>query len=322
MITSKAYKINGSWYAFNYAGEMYANTNVYYRHDDGSESYYRAKADGSLYCSQWYQDFNQNWYYYDENAKMARGTTKIGKTIYEFDNEGILAANGAVLMGTTYRLADQNGIWVETPGWAFVAGNWYYVLADGSLYTGILEKNGVTYYLTPKMVKNVSLVEVDGVAYQIVENGVATKVTDGFYQKDTSNHLYYVLNGKTWGMGWLNEDGNWYYFAETDETGLYYAVTGTNETIGGKLYHFNLDGTMASQGWGLHEDGSWYYAYASGELATGDVTIGGTAYHFDENGKMKSGVVVEDGVCKLYSEDGALLETGKSQGYLCEPTPA
>ena len=165
------------------------------------------------------------------------------------------------------------------------------------------------------MAKNISLVEVDGVAYQIVENGVATKVTDGFYQKDTSNHLYYVSNGKTWGMGWLNEDGNWYYFAETDETGLYYAVTGTNEMIGGKLYHFNLDGTMASQGWGLHEDGSWYYAYASGELATGDVTIGGTAYHFDENGKMQSGVVVEDGVCKLYSEDGALLETGKSQGW-------
>ena len=315
LVTSKAYKINGSWYAFNYAGEMYVNTNVYYRYEDGSENYYRAKADGSLYCSEWYQDFNQNWYYYDENAKMARGTTKIGKTIYEFDNEGILAANGAVLMGTTYRLADQNGIWVETPGWALVAGNWYYVLADGSLYTGILEKNGVTYYLTPKMVKNVSLVEVDGVAYQIVENGVATKVTDGFYQKDTSNHLYYVSNGKTWGIGWLNEDGNWYYFAETDETGLYYAVTGTNETIGGKLYHFNLDGTMASQGWGLHEDGSWYYAYASGELATGDVTIGGTAYHFDENGKMQSGVVVEDGICKLYSEDGALLETGKSQGW-------
>ena len=315
LVTSKAYKINGSWYAFNYAGEMYVNTNVYYRYEDGSENYYRAKADGSLYCSEWYQDFNQNWYYYDENAKMARGTTKIGKTTYEFDNEGVLSANGAVLMGTTYRLADQNGILVETPGWALVAGNWYYVLDDGSLYTGILEKNDVTYYLTPKMAKNISLVEVDGVAYQIVENGVATKVTDGFYQKDTSNHLYYVSNGKTWGMGWLNEDGNWYYFAETDETGLYYAVTGTNEMIGGKLYHFNLDGTMASQGWGLHEDGSWYYAYASGELATGDVTIGGTAYHFDENGKMQSGVVVEDGVCKLYSEDGALLETGKSQGW-------
>ena len=140
LVTSKAYKINGSWYAFNYAGEMYVNTNVYYRYEDGSENYYRAKADGSLYCSEWYQDFNQNWYYYDENAKMARGTTKIGKTTYEFDNEGVLSANGAVLMGTTYRLADQNGILVETPGWALVAGNWYYVLDDGSLYTGILEK--------------------------------------------------------------------------------------------------------------------------------------------------------------------------------------
>ena len=66
---------------------MYVNTNVYYRYEDGSENYYRAKADGSLYCSEWYQDFNQNWYYYDENAKMARGTTKIGKTTYEFETK-------------------------------------------------------------------------------------------------------------------------------------------------------------------------------------------------------------------------------------------
>ena len=44
---------------------------------------------------------------------------------------------------------------------------------------------------------------------------------------------------------------------------------------------------MASSGWGLYDDGSWYYAFASGELATGDVTIGSTIYHFDENGKMQ-----------------------------------
>ena len=31
--------------------------------------------------------------------------------------------------------------------------------------------------------------------------------------------------------------------------------------------------------------GSWYYAFASGELATGDVTIGSTIYHFDEMAK-------------------------------------
>ena len=113
----------------------------------------------------------------------------------------------------------------------------------------------------------------------------------------------------------MNVDGNWYYFEEKDYLGIYYAVAGTNETIDGKLYHFNSDGTMASQGWGLYEDGSWYYASASGELSTGDVTLGGTAYHFDENGKLQSGLVVENGICKLYSENGILQETGNAQGW-------
>ena len=115
--------------------------------------------------------------------------------------------------------------------------------------------------------------------------------------------------------GWLNVDGNWYYFAEKDNLGIYHAVAGTNETIDGKLYHFNSDGTMASSGWGLYDDGSWYYAFASGELATGDVTIGSTIYHFDENGKTQRGLVVENGICKLYSEDGTLLETGNLDGW-------
>lgn len=71
----------------------------------------------------------------------------------------------------------------------------------------------------------------------------------------------------------------------------------------------------ASSGWGLYDDGSWYYAFASGELATGDVTIGSTIYHFDENGKTQRGLVVENGICKLYSEDGTLLETGNLDGW-------
>ena len=165
------------------------------------------------------------------------------------------------------------------------------------------------------MAKNVGLLEVDGVAYQIAENGLATKAADGFYPGDVLNHLYYVSGGRIATKGWLNVDGKWYYFAEKDSAGIYYSVTGTNYTIDGKLYHFNSDGTMASQGWGLYEDGSWYYAFASGELATGDVTIGSTIYHFDENGKTQRGLVVENGICKLYSEDGTLLETGNSDGW-------
>ena len=310
--TNGAYKINGSWYAFGYTGKMCVDSDF---NGFGSSLYYRAKADGKLYCSEWYQDDEKNWYYYKEDASMARGTTKIGETTYYFDVDGVLKANGAVEVGDSYRLADENGSWIQTPGWVCVSDSWYYVLNDGTLYTGILEENGATYYLSPKMAKNVGLLDVDGVAYQIAENGLATKVADGFYHKDTLNHLYYVSNGKTATAGWLKVDGKWYYFAEKDSAGIYYAVTGTNYTIDGKLYHFNSDGTMASQGWGLYEDGSWYYASASGELSTGDVTLGGTAYHFDENGKLQSGLVVENGICKLYSENGILQETGNAQGW-------
>ena len=310
--TNGAYKINGSWYAFGYTGKMCVDSDF---NGFGSSLYYRAKADGKLYCSEWYQDDEKNWYYYKEDASMARGTTKIGETTYYFDVDGVLKANGAVEVGDSYRLADENGSWIQTPGWVCVSDSWYYVLNDGTLYTGILEENGATYYLSPKMARNVGLLEVDGVAYQIAENGLATKAADGFYPGDVLNHLYYVSGGRIATKGWLNVDGNWYYFAEKDNLGIYHAVAGTNETIDGKLYHFNSDGTMASSGWGLYDDGSWYYAFASGELATGDVTIGSTIYHFDENGKTQRGLVVENGICKLYSENGILQETGNAQGW-------
>ena len=309
---SGTYKINGVWYGFDYDGSMFVNRDF---NCHWQSKYCRAKADGSLYCSEWYQDDEKNWYYYKEDASMARGTTKIGETTYYFDVDGVLKANGAVEVGDSYRLADENGSWIQTPGWVCVSDSWYYVLNDGTLYTGILEENGATYYLSPKMAKNVGLLEVDGVAYQIAENGLATKAADGFYPGDVLNHLYYVSGGRIATKGWLNVDGNWYYFAEKDNLGIYHAVAGTNETIDGKLYHFNSDGTMASSGWGLYDDGSWYYAFASGELATGDVTIGSTIYHFDENGKTQRGLVVENGICKLYSENGILQETGNAQGW-------
>ena len=152
---------------------------------------------------------------------------------------------------------------------------WYYFDKNGYVVTGWLKWNGCYFYLNP--------------------------ISDGWFGRMET--------------GWKKIDGKWYYFAEKEYAGPYYAVTGTNYTIDGKLYHFNTDGTMASSGWSLYEDGSWYYASASGELATGDVILDGTTYHFDKNGKLQSGVVVENGICKLYSKDGTLLETGNAQEW-------
>ena len=74
--------------------------------------------------------------------------------------------------------------------------------------------------------------------------------------------------------------------------------------IENKYYRFNSDGTLASAGWYLDSDGSWYYVDESGAVATGDTLINGTLYRFANNGRLKTGVIVEDGKCNLYNDDG------------------
>ena len=307
LIKDKACKINGVWYGFDYNGKMCTN--------DTFNVFYRAKSDGSLYCSEWYQDNDGSWYYYDENAKCVTGTVQIQNTMYVFDDNGILKTSSAVQTGIDYKLADQNGVWVQTPGWILMDGGWYYVKENGSLYTGILKENGYTYYLNPEMMQSVNLTEIDGIAYQIDANGHATTATDGVYRKEVSGDLYYVSDGKTAKKGWKEIDGKQYYFAKTDSDGMYYAVRGTDYRIDGKIYRFNMDGTLAAPGWELSNDGNWYYISEAGTLTTEDALINGVLYHFGKDGRLQVGAVAENGVCKLYSDDGTLLETGNAQGW-------
>ena len=326
IVVSGIRKINGAYYAFDYKGKMYADG----EYECGSITC-RARADGSLYVSQLYQGVDGKWYYYDENANSIDcGKAKINGVTYLFDSMRAMKTNGVVQVGEEYYLADENGIWVQTPGWILKGGYWYYVRTDGSLCTGLLEDNNVYYYLNPVMESNVELKSIDDILYNIGADGHLVRVPDGFYHKTTTemidlankvvDRLYYVLDGKTPEKGWKVIDGSWYYFDDLDSNGMCRPVVDCTYKINGKYYLFNADGTMVSNGWKLVGE-TWYYAFASGELATGDVTVNGTVYHFNKQGAMqeetekKTGIVVEDGICKLYSEDGILLETGNGQGW-------
>lgn len=77
--------------------------------------------------------------------------------------------------------------------------------------------------------------------------------------------------------------------------------------INDKAYYFYSDGSMAANGWILGGYGNWYYANASGELATGDVSIGGTQYHFDEFGLLLTGVIKTENGYMLYGDGGEEL---------------
>ena len=132
--------------------------------------------------------------------------------------------------------------------------------------------------------------------------------------------LYYISDGKSAEQGWKQINGKRYYFGQRDSSNMYQAKTNTICTINDKRYLFNEDGTLASEGWNLFDE-NWYYVLTSGELATEDMWIDGSFYHFDEYGQMmedsqiKKGIVIENGICKLYSEDGVLLETGSGEGW-------
>ena len=326
IVKSGIRKVNNVYYAFDKNGKMYADG----EYECGSVTC-RARADGSLYVLQWYQDVDGSWYYYDQNADRVKcGKATINGNVYLFDSTRTMKVNGVVQDGDNYYLADENGLWVQTPGWVQKDGNWYYVRSDGSLCTDILEDRNVYYYLNPVMETNVELKSIDGVLYNIDAAGHLAMVPDGFYKKSETvminssmrivEHLYYVSDGKIPQKGWKVIDGNWYYFEDLDLTGMCRPVVGCTYKIDDKYYLFNADGTMVSNGWKLVDD-VWYYASASGALATEDTVINGTLYHFDENGAMqeetekKTGVVVEDGKCNFYSEDGILLKSETGQGW-------
>ena len=304
-------KINGAYYAFDYNGKMYANG----EYQGYRSATCRARADGSLYVSQWYQAVNGNWYYYGEDANRVTGMVKINGVSYLFNPDGILKINGVVQSSGKYYLADENGICVQTPGWVLKGGIWYYVQSDGSLYQGILKAGGYTYYMNPRMVTNSEWEVIDGIPYTIDASGHVSMVRDGFYNNGLLNNLYYIADGKSAEEGWKQINGSTYYFQKDVLEDAHWALSGGIYRIENKYYRFNSDGTLAVDGWYLDSDGKWYYSYETGELATGDVSLNGTVYHFADDGELKTGILVENGTCSLYSDDGTLLETGSSQGW-------
>ena len=310
LVTLKVKEINGAYYAFDNSGKMV--TDGEYLLLSGR---CRARADGSLYVSQWYQDLAGSWYYYDQNAMRVIDKAEINGTHYLFDTTNALKTNGVVQRSGKYYLADENGIWVQTPGWVQKNNCWYYVQQDGTLYQGILKDGGYTYYMSPRMVTDLELTKVDDTVYTIDRNGHASVAADGFYNCGLSNGLYYISDGKSAEKGWKQINGSWYYFGDTGINGMYWAAADSTNSIDGKYYRFNSDGTLASVGWHIESSGKWYYVDASGALATGDTWLNGTLYHFNEDGELKTGAIVENGKCNVYSDDGTLLESGAAQGW-------
>ena len=298
-------QINGVYYGFDAYGTMYAGRPFQYEY----RGEYRAKADGSLYVSEWYQDNKGKWYYYDEEGVSVRYKEKnIDGKIYYFTIG--LSSNILYYANGKEYLADQNGERVQTKGWYQQNGGWYYVKEDGSLYKGILNDGGYTYQLNPVMLVSqpISIEYKSGDAYTIDENGHVSACADGFYEYDS--YGYYVRDGKIVKNEWKYSDGKWYYFG-----GQGIMVQSGSGQIDGKYYYLDSDGAMVTNGWNYGISGEWHYAYPSGELAVGDTWINGKEYHFNSSGTLQTGIVQNGDTYTLYGDDGDVIGTIDAEGW-------
>lgn len=111
--------------------------------------------------------------------------------------------------------------------------------------------------------------------------------------------------------GWVEENGNWYYYTDNAaETGWqkiggtwYYldprsgamAESGMQE-IGGETYYFYDWGGMASYFWYLDDEGDWYYFGGNGAMVENKwVLCGGKWYYLGSDGAMLTDTVTPDG---------------------------
>ena len=317
-VYNQVLKIDGNYYGFDYDGYMYQDCGF----RDQYNREHRAKADGTLYVSEWYQDSYGNWHYYDETSCKVRGIVEIQGKKYVFDNyNGYLVINSTYSYNNSGYLVNGNGELIQTVGWyRFKEFNnlWYYIQEDASVKYGFLEDGGYTYYMTPYMLTGFNFIELDGAAYKIDFAGHVTPIKeDGLYEHFRSK--VYVSNGQVLKNSWKNIDGKWYYFNEYGYMEICDAridYDGPHPiNIDGKYYYFDSNGVLEDQGWVYLCTGTWCYAKPSGELVTGDTWIGEQLYHFSENGILKEGVCEENGICAIYDEEGTKLGEISHDGW-------
>jgi len=220
-------------------------------------------------------------------------------------------------------------------GWNEVEGAWYYFnTTSGNRATGLervpyptVEINGVkygpnaddkAYWEAHKDTSKYS--DATSAVFYFDENGKFVQYTG------VEGKSYFIDGMAPWHVGFVEIDGEYYYFAGDKVNGGNVMATGkvytTRANDTGKvngIYNFDTDGTLIGNYYGLFEhDGAYYYRRTStGELVTGEyyitVTNGiegfkkGDKLVFGEDGKM---LTIKEGI---YEEGGKLFYYQKNR---------
>ncbi len=230
-------------------------------------------------------------YIFDENGLGIDGEYTIERMDYVLDNGKVIDKNGFMYFDSSKGKHShvlrmyENGKLVQTEGWKFFRGNWYYIKS-----INVCTKDTV----------------IGEVTYKFNEDGTHTEGT--FKTKSKKTRYYFAGEMKT-GLQFINE---YYYFFEESTGNM---IKNKEMEIDGVIYTFGPDGYATSvevipekPSTGFWSDGYDTYYFADGVAVTAAfVTVDGVAYYFDEVGHMISSttVVIEESVCS-FDENGKL----------------
>lgn len=245
--------------------------------------------------------FNGSYYYMEDGALYSYCYVEIDGKNYIFGSDGKMCADEFVY---DYYV-DGNGEVVT--GW-FVCGNdWYYANEDGELLNGLVEIDGVTYYLDDgRMLTGLQMyLDSDGDDLMVYlvdcgKNGVVVSKTlmDGELVY-ANGEVIYVKNGEAY-TGWL---GNRYF---SDGAMLSNTILGT----GSDAYYLKMDGNCAYGFVAIEamDADVWVYANADGKLAYNEwKLIGGYWYYFNAYVMVSGGNFEIDGNLCQFDESGHYL---------------
>lgn len=214
------------------------------------------------------------WWYNDDWSYPANSWKTIYGKDYHFNSQGYMDTYWARVDGNYYWFGRANDGAKKTY-WQNIWGRWYWLGSDGAMRTGFQTIWGKTYYLGS---------EGDGA----MKTGWLRIPAANGYEGD--DQIYYLGSDGVVRKGWQTIGGKRYHFY--DENGM--MSRGQFETIDGKDYYFNSDGTMGTY-WCKNKKGSYWFCGSDGVIRTGWQNIWGKKYYLGEYGFMVTGWKQIDG---------------------------
>ncbi|NLL62969.1 MAG: N-acetylmuramoyl-L-alanine amidase family protein [Ruminococcaceae bacterium] len=227
-----------------------------------------------------WQKFDEKWYYFDEDGKMA-----INKWVRDTKDWCYLGEDGAMV----------------TDKWVADKGYWYYLGSDGRMVRNKWVRDSVTWcYLGENgaMVTNQWKQDKEGYWYYLGANG-RILINKWFYYD--GYWYYFGENGAMATNKWVADSKGWCYL---DAKGKMVTNKWVRDTV--TWCYIGADGRAVKNQWQKDSNG-WCYLDENARLTIGWKQISGKWYYFNRNGTMVTGRQVIDGKVYRFNSNGVWI---------------